>query len=108
MAKEQELPRVKFQFPDIVSKVYLSKDTYINVSSKEFYKLKNVINLVDDEGKCEKYRFVTLDSECFLLVPEKCVPRIDAPETKEAIKKLKGMVMKKPSTKSTKAKRSKK
>lgn len=105
MTKEQKLPRVKFQFPDIVSKVYLSKDAYINVSSKEFYKLKNVINLVDDSGKSEKYRFVTLDSECFLLVPEKCVPRIDAPETKEAIKKLNGMIVQKPTTK---AKRSKK
>lgn len=105
MTKEQELPRVKFQFPDIVSKVYLSKDTYINVSSKEFYNLKNVINLIDDNGKSEKYRFLALDSECFLLVPEKCVPRIDAPETKEEIKKINGMIVQKPTTK---AKRSKK
>ncbi len=105
----------KEKITDIVSKVYLSRDTYINVSSNEFYKLKNVINIVDDSGKSEKYRFVALDSECFLLVPEKCVPRINAPETKEAIKKLNGMVLakkptktKKNSTTTTKAKRSKK
>ena len=86
----------KQKITDIVSKVYLSKDTYINVSSNEFYKLKNVINIVDDSGVSEKYRFIILESECLLLVPEKCVPRIDAPETKEAIKKLNGMVMQKP------------
>lgn len=99
---------------DIVSKVYLSKDTYINISSKKFYQLENKINIIDESGVPEKYRFVTLDSECLLLVPEKCVPRIDAPETKEAIKKLNGMVMQKPTkTKksgvtTTKTKRSKK
>ena len=69
---------------DITTRIYVGKDTYISMSSKTFYSYKNTIKLVDEYGVITSCRFVPLnDSECWLLVPDKLVPRVVTPTVVE-------------------------
>ena len=69
---------------DITVKIYVGKDTYISMSSKTYYSYKNTITILDEDGKCTPSRFVPLnDSECWLLVPDKLVPRVVTPTVVE-------------------------
>ena len=75
---------------DIKVKIYVGEDTYISISSKNFYNLKNTIKIEDEDGNITPSRFVPLkDSECWLLVPDKLVPRIVTPNVVEKPSKRK-------------------
>lgn len=69
---------------DITTKIYVGKDTYISMSSKTFYNYKNTIKVEDENGVITPCRFVPLgNSECWLLVPDKLVPRVVTPTVVE-------------------------
>lgn len=55
--------------------IQIFKDCSITINPEKYYKIKNKIDMIDEQGNTTPSRILQLENECWLIIPEKLVPK---------------------------------
>ena len=59
-----------------IIQIPLNNGCFLSVNNKEYYELKNIIDIVDDDNNVTKCRISKI-GECWIIIPEKLVPKVE-------------------------------